>query len=58
MFPASKIQKFQLKKKTLIYIYIYIAVESRDPLDPLRHRSALRKIAKDTFALTHEIVVA
>ena len=22
------------------------------------HRSALRKIAKDTFALTHEIVVA
>ena len=57
MFPASKIQKFQLKK-TLIYIYIYIAVESRDPLDPLRHRSALRKIAKDTFALTHEIVVA
>ena len=57
MFPASKIQKFQLKKKPL-YIYIYIAVESRDPLDPLRHRSALRKIAKDTFALTHEIVVA
>ena len=27
-------------------------------LDPLRHRSALRKIAKDASALTHEIVVA
>ena len=52
---------------------VSIAVESRDlsrslsltskflllgVLDPLRHRSALRKIAKDTFAQTHEIVVA
>ena len=35
MFPASKIKKFQLKKKQPKYIYIYIAVESREVLlDP------------------------
>ena len=34
MFPASKIKKFQFKKKNL-YIYIYVAVESREALlDP------------------------
>ena len=47
----SRVQGLDYIAPCLISKFLLLGV-----LDPLRHRSALRKIAKDTFALTHGLL--